>query len=133
MDSHILVIDDDLDTRDLYCVLLQMAGYRVSAAASIRAAVAGARAVRPDLILTDWMLPDGTAHALCEALEGDPGTQNIPKLAVTGLSLDEDELAFARAAGCERVMLKPVSPDALLAGIASALQAVAKAARSPSA
>ena len=42
----------------------------------------------PDVVLTDWLLPDGNGLDVCRALERRAATRHVPVVAVTGLTLD---------------------------------------------
>lgn len=55
--GHVLVVEDDSDSRTALCALLESYGYRVTSAANGREAVARARSEPPDLILMDLMMP----------------------------------------------------------------------------
>lgn len=115
--AHILVVDDDRDTRDLYRLVFELSEYRVSEAGTIAGGLALARTTRPDVVLTDWRLGDGNAFALCEALHRHGRTRHIPIVAATGMSLGAAEIARARAVGCVQVMTKPVDVDALVESV----------------
>ena len=64
----VLVVDDDTDTRELYRMVLESVGYRVEDAASVSSADAALARVGPDVVLTDWLLPDGNGLDVCRAL-----------------------------------------------------------------
>jgi PAS domain S-box-containing protein len=123
MDSPvILVVDDDRDTRELYGLVFQVSGYRHVEADGLESAVEVARRVRPDVILTDWMLGDGDGIALCEALHRHGRTRRTPIIAVTGMSLSPEIRARARQLGCEMFLIKPVDVDALVRAVSNTLQ-----------
>jgi CheY-like chemotaxis protein len=110
----VLVIDDDRDTRELYRLVLDMAGYRAAEASDVEEAARITALLRPDIALCDWRLPDGDGLVLASRLRTLPGTRRLPLVAVTGTTLRGDALTAARAAGFERVLLKPALPDAIL-------------------
>jgi len=110
----VLVIDDDRDTRELYRLVLDMAGYRAAEAGDIEEATRVATVLKPDLALCDWRLPDGDGLALAHRLRALPCARRLPLVAVTGVTLRGDALTTARAAGLEQVLLKPELPDAIL-------------------
>jgi CheY-like chemotaxis protein len=117
----VLVVDDDVDTRELYGVILETVGYRVAAASRV-ADVSGAMARSiPDVVLTDWLLPDGTGLDVCELLQHTAATRDVPLIAATGLALSESQVAEARQRGCVSVLMKPIEPDAILEAIRAAL------------
>lgn len=110
----VLVVDDDRDTRDLYKLVYEVAGLRVAEADSCQLASDTARRLRPDVIVTDWMLGDGDGLRLCEGLRRHGGTRLIPVIAATGMALGEGVRARARHLGCETFLLKPIDLDCLV-------------------
>ena len=102
------------DTRELYRLVLDMAGYRAAEASNIEEAARVAAILEPDLALCDWRLPDGDGLALARRLYSLPGARRMALVAVTGLTMRGEALAAARAAGFERVLLKPALPDTIL-------------------
>jgi CheY-like chemotaxis protein len=121
----VLVVDDDRDTRDLYRVVLETASYHVEEAATLAEAVHMAASRHPDVVLSDWLLPDGDGLALSEKLRALPTAHDTPLLAITGVCMTGDELTAARAAGYSRVLEKPVTPNAIVDGVREVLDPAA--------
>jgi PAS domain S-box-containing protein len=119
----ILVVDDDRDTRELYHLVFELAGYRVAGAGSVADALHVADQLRPDVILTDWLLGDGDGFALCRSLHRRGRTRHIPIVAVTGVTLTPADIQRARDVGCGVVLTKPVDVDHLVAVAGTALHA----------
>lgn len=114
----ILVVDDDVDTREMYGWCLEARGFRVSLAGSFQTALEKAAAETPDLVVTDFMLPGGDGFSLADALRQIPGMTHVMMILVSGRSFQED--AHDRAARLfNRVLLKPVLPDDLAVEIMS--------------
>ena len=122
----VLVVDDDFDTRELYRLVLEMVGYRVEDAGHVKGAFAAASRVIPDVVLADWLLPDGSGLELCRALRANRQTRRIPVVAVTGLAMDGAGLGSARDEGLAGVIRKPANPDDILAGIRCAFSRAAE-------
>jgi PAS domain S-box-containing protein len=118
----VLVVDDDRDTRELYKLVYDIAGYRVTEAASVTEARRLADLHRPDVVLTDWRLGDGDGFALCGALRRHGRTRRIPIVAATGVSLSAEEIARARVLGCDPVMTKPLDLDTMVRVTGAALE-----------
>ena len=76
----------------------------------------------PSLIVMDLILPDLSGVEVARMLRADPATQGIPLVAATGLS-DPDQLAQAREAGFNAVLVKPCEPATLVATIRELLAA----------
>lgn len=119
----VLVVDDDLDTRELYTLVFEVAGFRVAAAGSVGQALEAARRLHPDVILTDWRLGDGDGLTLCQQLRRHGPTRLIPVVAATGMSLSLEVRAQARQAGCEAFLIKPIDVEVLVRTTSAAIQA----------
>ena len=117
----VLIVDDDLDTRELYRMVLESVGYRVEDVGLVQRAIAAVAAQVPDVVLTDWLLPDGTGLEVCRALRAGRTTRRVPVVAVTGMALDESGLSAARNEGIAGMLRKPANPDDILAAIRSGL------------
>jgi PAS domain S-box-containing protein len=121
--AHILVVDDDRDTRELYRLVFESSGFRVSEAGSVADGLSLAGLAKPDVVLTDWRLADGNASELCAGLHHHVATRLIPIVAATGMSLSPEEVARARAVGCLEVLTKPVDMDLLVGSVHRAVDA----------
>jgi CheY-like chemotaxis protein len=109
----ILVADDDRDTRELYRACFDMNGYRTAEAENGAQAIAAAEAMLPDVLLTDYVLPDIDGVTIARQLKADHRTAAIRIVMVTGYATPE--LArLAGAAGIERVLVKPCLPHAVM-------------------
>ncbi len=80
----VLVVDDELGILLVLEAVLSDAGYRVITAGNGRQAIELARAERPDLVLTDWMMPVMDGPALIAALCADPALSDIPLAVMSG-------------------------------------------------
>ena len=111
--SRILVVDDEPDERFLLRRMFEREGYEVLDASDGAAALAIVRESRPDLIVTDMMMPVMDGAELIRRLRSDPATAGIPILASTGepglagsadvvmsKSLPLEDLAAAAVARC---------------------------------
>jgi CheY-like chemotaxis protein len=113
----VMVLDDDRDTRDLYRLVFELTGYRIVDAATVADCVRLVSTLRPDALVTDWLLPDGDGLALCAQVHHIPVMRRMPILVVTGVSLSPEVIERARALGCARTMQKPVDPEALVEAV----------------
>jgi two-component system chemotaxis response regulator CheY len=118
---RVLVVDPDDQARARCCESLSDAGCDVVDAADGRDALAKALSRRPSLVVTETVLPIFDGFALCDILRRDSATRTVPILVVTA-----DRRApvpdRARAAGADSILIKPVTPAALLAEIQRLLQ-----------
>ena len=110
---RILVAEPDRETRMLYRDLFQSVGSDVVDAVDGRDAMVNALAVRPTLVITELRLPFFDGFALCDVLRRDSLTKTVPIVVVTAESRPA-ELARARAAGADVVLVKPVTAESFL-------------------
>ena len=108
---RLLVVDDELDTAQTIALLLTHDGHKVSYAVTAKAALEIAAEQRPNVIVLDLALPDMDGIELARRLKALDGGRQTRIVAITG-RLDDAE-SLARAAGCERLLRKPVTPQAL--------------------
>ena len=110
--TRILVVEDDLDTREFYEVLLADEGYRVLAAGTGQEALAYVAVHAVNGIVLDRRLPDFDGVNLCRLLRQRVGT-SIPIIFVTA-DRDPTLEATARTAGITDFLLKPFHSADLL-------------------
>ena len=116
---HVLVVDDDIETRQLLHALLTGRGARVSAAADPDEAESLFRRERPDVLVSDIDLghaQDG--YALLKRLKAIGGDTRLPAIALTARARASDRLG-AIAAGFQVHLPKPVDPAELVLTIAN--------------
>ena len=117
----ILVIDDDPAVLEVATDVLSSSGYRVLVASSGQDALAMMQAIRPDLILLDYHMPDMDGLTVIWQLRADEATRRIPVIALTaGTAEDANKLSRAGSVG---VILKPFQPREFLHFIAEVLNA----------
>jgi two-component system, cell cycle response regulator DivK len=122
MSGCILVVEDQMDNRQILRDLLGNAGYSLVEAENGAEALAAVAKQRPDLILMDIQLPVMDGYEATRRLKSDPATKAIPIIVVTSYALSGDE-GKARAAGCDAYVTKPYSPRQLLAKVREFLPA----------
>ena len=118
--AFVLVADDDRDTRELYRACFDTSGYRTGEAATGSQAIAAAVEIVPDVLLTDYVLPDLDGLTIASRLKKDVRTAPIRILMVTGYATPDLERRAA-GAGIERVLLKPCLPHLVLREVARSL------------
>jgi two-component system cell cycle response regulator DivK len=119
-EPFVLVADDDRDTRELYRACFDTSGYQTAEAGTGSQAIASAVEILPDVLLTDYVLPDVDGVTIAERLKADARTAGIRILMVTGYA-NPDLERRAAAAGIERVLLKPCLPQAVMREVARAI------------
>ena len=123
MPKKILVVDDDAELVELVSFNLKQAGYYVSTASNGVEAIKKARALSPDLIVLDVMMPELDGFGVCEILRRDRATASIPIILLTALSSELGRMAGFDS-GATDFLTKPFSPRQLLARIAELLNNV---------
>lgn len=76
--ATILVVDDEQPLRDLLAEILESEGHRVIVAGNGREALAMARRDRPDLVVSDVMMPFLNGVKLCQQLKAEASTASVP-------------------------------------------------------
>ncbi|MDO8914520.1 MAG: response regulator [Coriobacteriia bacterium] len=102
----VLSIDDDAEIRDLVSQVLGNAGYEVVSAADGPSGLRAAREHHPGLILLDIMMPGMNGYRVCDDLQTDPRTSDVPVIFLTALSEERDR-ARAFALGATDYLVKP--------------------------
>jgi CheY-like chemotaxis protein len=119
---RVLLAEDNLVNQEIALAILSNAGLVVDVAADGLEAVEQAAHTAYDLILMDIHMPRMDGFEATSAIKQLPGCHHIPILAMTANAFSEDRKACL-AAGMVDHVAKPVNPDALLATLASWLQA----------
>jgi CheY-like chemotaxis protein len=109
----VLVVDDFQDNREMFAEFLSLSGYRVAEASTGREALDRAFELLPDVILMDLSLPELDGWEATRKLKGDPRTEHIPIVALTGHAL-ADHSRDAKDAGCDLFLTKPCLPEVLV-------------------
>jgi len=113
---HVLVVEDDDDTRDLVRVTLETAGATVTAVGDSKVAFQAIERDRPDVVLCDIGLPGGGGYEFIRAVQASAG-RHIPAAAVTAFVRNED-VERAREAGFDTHIAKPLEPATLPRAVA---------------
>ena len=111
MPNKILVVDDNLDTRELTHLHLTTEGFTVVVASDGREGLYLAGVERPDLIITDISMPGLDGVELVKQVRQQSELENVPILVLTAMGKEEIDQAIR--AGANRAMNKPVLLDAL--------------------
>jgi two-component system, cell cycle response regulator DivK len=111
----VLIVEDDLSTRVMYRDYLSGCGFRIADAHNGHQALAKAKELRPNVVLTDLAVPGMDGFEFCRALQRSDVTRAIPVLAVTGHSEYLDQPDRFRQTGILHVLTKPCAPDVIAA------------------
>jgi two-component system phosphate regulon response regulator OmpR len=119
-DSHILVVEDDPRLRERLARYLSGEGFRVTAAADAAEARIQLRAINPDLMVLDVMMPGESGLDLTQALRLEM-THDLPILLLTARGAPEDRIAGFEA-GADDYLGKPFEPRELVLRIRALLR-----------
>ncbi|MBW4718704.1 SpoIIE family protein phosphatase [Saccharothrix sp. SC076] len=114
--AHVLIADDNADMREYLTRLLRGAGYRVTAVADGRQALAAVRAQPFDLLVSDVMMPHLDGLALLAALRADPRTAAVPVVLLSARAGQEAAIEGLHA-GADDYLVKPFAAAELLARV----------------
>ena len=109
MGATILVVDDDPVILQLLQVNFEMEGFTVITAADGREGVARTRADRPDIVVSDVMMPRMSGLELVAELKADPDTASIPVLLLTAKAQQAD-VSSGLEQGADDYVTKPFEP-----------------------
>jgi CheY-like chemotaxis protein len=113
--GRILVVDDDADTLDLICAMLEGAGYQIVTAANGREALDQIALARPEALILDLMLPEMDGFEVVYRLGLNAEWRHIPVILLTARDLSHEERR-ALDIGTARILQKGnYSRDELLA------------------
>ena len=103
--AKILLVEDDQSLREIYGIRLTAEGYQIVPAGDGEEALAMAVREKPDLIISDVMMPKISGFDMLDILRSTPETKNIKVIMTTALS-SEDQRARGEALGADRFLVK---------------------------
>ena len=119
--NRVLVVEDDLDIRELISFNLANEGHQVFEANDGEVGIDKARNNNPDLILLDLMLPGIQGLDVCRIIKSDQETKEIPIIMVTALGQEED-IVKGLETGADDYITKPFSIKVLIARVNAVLK-----------
>jgi two-component system, OmpR family, alkaline phosphatase synthesis response regulator PhoP len=120
-EKTILVADDETHILHVVSLKLRNAGFRVITARDGQEALEMAQAQHPDLLITDYHMPQLSGLELCQRLKQDARTSDIPAIMLTarGYHLEPRD---TEQSGILRMLSKPFSPRHLLSTVNEVLE-----------
>lgn len=121
MGKHVLLVEDEINIIEALRFLLSREGWTVDTHSDGADAVARIRALRPDLVVLDHMLPGKSGLDILTELRGDPELAALPVLMLTarGQARDREQ---AEKAGVSRFMTKPFSNIEVITAVRDLVQ-----------
>ncbi len=120
---RVLIVDDEIDARELLRAVLEGLGADVTMALSAKDALEVLSSWKPDLLVSDIGMPEGDGYSLIESVRRLPAAEggDIPAIALTGYVRVEERMR-ALAAGYQMFVPKPIEVAELAALIASLME-----------
>ncbi|RJG23932.1 hybrid sensor histidine kinase/response regulator [Massilia cavernae] len=117
---EILIVEDSPTQAERLRRLIQSREYRVRVAGNGKQALDAIRDAKPDLVLSDIVMPEMNGYDLCRAIKTDPALQDIPVILVTALN-DAKDIIRGIECGADNFIRKPYAEDYLLSRISQML------------
>jgi len=117
----ILVVDDHKETRQLYVSLLTPYGHQVMEARDGKVGLEQARLRKPDLIISDILMPTMNGYEFVSALRKYPSLENVPVIFHSATFLEAQTRSVGGACGVSLFIRKPCEPEEALAIVQKAL------------
>ena len=103
--TKVMLVEDDKSLREIYSIRLVAEGYEVVSAGDGEEALALAVQQRPDLIVSDVMMPKISGFDMLDILRSTPETKDIKVIMMTALSSD-DQRARGESLGADKYLVK---------------------------
>jgi CheY-like chemotaxis protein len=116
----VLYVEDEISLHALIEFWLTDAGYQVFFAVDGEEGLEMVRRLRPDLVITDAMMPKVTGDELVEIMKSDPELAHIPIVMATAAA-SPFRIKKMIERGCSAVLSKPLDEQSFLAAAAAAL------------
>jgi len=117
----VLVVDDIAYSRRALRSVFLSAGWAVLQAEDGQQALEMARSERPDLVVSDILMPKMDGFQFCRAIKSDPALQKIPVVFYTGSYADAADREFGLSLGAAAYLLKPLEPKELITAVTRAI------------
>src|SRR5687768_9474170 len=88
--AKIMLVEDDSNLREIYGARLEAEGYEIVSVSDGEEALAAAIREKPDLIISDIMMPKISGFEMLDILRSTPETKDVKVIVMTALSQDED-------------------------------------------
>jgi len=116
MGNHVLLIEDEAHICEAIRFILARDGWEVSSHGTGDDALAAIRALAPDVLILDVMLPGRSGYDILADLRADPVLAGLPVLVLSARG-QEDERVAAERAGASRFIAKPFANAEVLAAL----------------
>jgi len=115
--ANILVVDDRPSNRQFLVTLLGYGGHSLHEAADGAEALKQVRTQRPDLVITDILMPNMDGYEFVQRLRADPTIAATPVIFYTASYSAPQAKALGKSCGVHKVLAKPAEPQVILAAV----------------
>jgi CheY-like chemotaxis protein len=130
MPKSLLLADDSVTIQKVVGISFANEDIEITTVDNGRDAVAKARAIRPDIILADVVMPGMSGYEVCEAIKSDPNLRHVPVLLLTG-TFEAFDQARASAVGAAGHVAKPFEAQTLVDRVKQLLAAAPAPTKTP--
>ncbi len=116
--TTVLVVEDTPSEMALITSFLKDAGYSVIAATDAKEALEKVTQYKPDVVVTDVVMPGMSGFELCRSLKKNPETEKLPIVVCTSKNQELDRL-WAMKQGADAYITKPFTREDLLRALKS--------------
>lgn len=116
--TKVLIVEDEPSTLELIASYLQDAGFQVVSVNNAKSALEQTASEKPDLVITDMVMPGMSGLEFCRSLKKNPETQQIPVMACTSKNQDLDRV-WAKKQGVALYLTKPFTREEILQAVRS--------------
>ena len=114
----VLVVDDLVSELDLISLYLREGGYNVISATNGKEAWKKTLLEKPDVVITDVVMPEMSGFELCRKLKKNPATQKLPIIACTSKNQEIDRI-WGLKNGVDVYVTKPFTREEIVRAVKS--------------
>jgi twitching motility two-component system response regulator PilH len=119
--SNVLVVEDSAPQREMISELLAKSGMSVAVATDGVEALEQVKALQPDIVVLDIVMPRKNGYEVCREIKSDPSTQHVPVIICSSKGEDFDKY-WGMKQGADAYIVKPFQPKELVGTIKQLLR-----------
>jgi len=125
--KKVLVVDDEDSIREMIKVTLTVEGFQVKATRDGNSGIKAAQDYKPNLIVSDVMMPNGGGYELLRMLQAEETTRSIPVIMISGKNFDASTKdMMLQESNVSAFMEKPLRPQNFLKKIHEILNTISR-------